>query len=134
MLPRVLTAFALLLAATAAFGQSGIRPPKGEGLDPAFARGWLAPDYDRFGFITQWREPFGFTPAPRVNWSYSFNPRGSLGMTYSNGRELDSERQMSVFGRYWFSQDWALSAESMSREPGGLLRLQDFRIGVHRRF
>lgn len=134
MLPRVLTAFALLLAATAALGQSGILPPKGDGLDPAFARGWLAPDYDRFGFLTQWREPFGSAPAPRVNWSYSFNPRSSLGMTYSNARDYDLERQMSLFGRYWFSSDWALSAESMSREPGGLLRLQDFRIGVHRRF
>lgn len=135
ILSRVLSGLAATLLAASAVAQSGLRPPLGEGLDPAFARGWLAPDYDRFGFVTQWREPFGFAPAPRVNWSYSFNQRGNLGMTYSSGRELDLEqRQMSVFGRYWVSPDWALSAESLSREPGGLLRLQDFRIGVHRRF
>ena len=133
MLPR-LVSLLFTLFATSAVAQSGILPPRGEGLDPTFARGWLAPDYDRFGFVTQWREPFGYTPAPRVNWAYSFSQRGSLGMTYSTGRDLDLERQMSVFGRYWFSPDWALSAESQSREPGGLLRLQDFRIGVHRRF
>lgn len=132
---RALTVFAAALVATAATAQSGIRPPRGEGLDSTFARGWLAPDYDRFGFVTQWREPFGFVPAPRMNWSYSFNQRSSLGMSYSNAREFDLEqRQMSVFGRYWVSPDWALSAESLSREPGGLLRLQDFRIGVQRRF
>lgn len=132
---RALIAVAATLAATLAMAQSGIRPPRAEGLDPTFARGWLAPDYDRFGFVTQWREPFGFVPAPRMNWSYSFSQRGSLGMSYSNAREVDPEqRQMSLFGRYWISPDWALSAESQSREPGGLLRLQDLRIGVQRRF
>ena len=134
LVSRVLLGVAATFVAASAVAQSGILPPRGEGLDPTFARGWLAPDYDRFGFITQWRDPFAYAPAPRVNWAYSFSPRGSLGMTYSNGRELDLERQMSVFGRYWVSPDWALSAESQSREPGGLLRLQDFRIGVHRRF
>jgi hypothetical protein len=44
------------------------------------------------------------------------------------------QRNVSVFGRYWFASDWAVSAESLSREPTGLLRLQDFRIGVQRRF
>jgi len=41
-----------LLAAVPAFGQSGLRlPERGEpGLDPSFARGWLAPEHDRFGF------------------------------------------------------------------------------------
>ncbi len=132
---RALLGLCALFLAGSCLAQSGLRPPKGDGLDPTFARGWLAPDYDQFGFLTQWREPFGFAPAPRMNWSYSFNQRGSLGMSYTNGREFDLEqRQMSVFGRYWVSPDWALSAESMSREPGGLLRLQDFRIGVHRRF
>ena len=135
VLSRVLPALAATLVASFAAAQTGLRPPLGEGLDPTFARGWLAPDYDRFGFLTQWREPFGFAPAPRVNWSYSFSQRGNLGMTYSSGREFDiDQRQMSVFGRYWVSPDWALSAESLSREPGGLLRLQDFRIGVQRRF
>ena len=124
-----------LAAALPAFAQSGLRlPERGEpGLDPSFARGWLAPDYDRFGFARhQWREAAGFTPGARMNWSYSFSGRGSLGMALANGRDLEQERQLSVIGRYWLSPDWSLNAE-VSREPSGL-RMQDLRIGVQRRF
>ena len=53
-------------------------------------------------------------------------------MAVANSRDLEQERQLSVIGRYWLSPDWALNAE-MSREPNGL-RVQDFRIGVQRRF
>jgi len=126
MLPRIaLTVGAMLLSASA-FAQSGIYlPQRGEpGLDPAFARGWLSSDYDLSGFSSQ-----------RPQWSYSFGDRGSLGMALRNGRELDQDnRQMSIFGRYWVNPSWAFSAETLSREPGGLLRLQDIRIGVQRRF
>ena len=136
ILSRVLFGALAAVAATGAEAQSGLQPSTGVGLDPAFARGWLAPDFDRFGFVTHpWREATGFAPAQRSHWTYSVSPRGSFGMSYANREFVDNEaRQMSVYGRYWFSQDWALSAESLSREPGGLLRLQDFRIGVQRRF
>lgn len=115
-----------MLLTASAFGQSGIRlPQRGEpGLDPAFARGWLSSDYDLSGFSSQ-----------RPQWSHSFGDRGSLGMALHNGRDLDQDnRQMSIFGRYSLSPSWAFSAETLSREPGGLLRLQDIRIGVQRRF
>lgn len=129
---------ASLVASASAFGQSGIRlPERGEpGLDPSFARGWLAPEYDRFGFAAyQWRDAYGFTPAPRMGWSYAFGGRASLSMSYANLRDSDFDpRPLSLFGRYWLSPDWALSAESLSRDPTGLFRLQDFRIGVQRRF
>ncbi|MDQ5849971.1 MAG: hypothetical protein M3544_13525 [Pseudomonadota bacterium] len=129
---------AALAAAVPSFAQSGLRlPERGElGLDPTFARGWLAPDYDQFGFATYpWRDTLGFAPGQRMHWSYSFSRRGSLGMAYGDGRYLEQEqRQLSVFGRYWLSPDWALSAETMSRDPSGLFRLQDLRIGVQRRF
>jgi hypothetical protein len=119
-----------LLGALPALGQSGLRlPERGEpGLDPAFARGWLAPEYDRFGFAANhWR--------PRSEWSYPATERGNLGLSLSTRRDSDLDpRPMSVFGRYWFSQDWAVSAESLSRDTSGLFRLQDFRIGVQRRF
>jgi len=123
--------------AAPAYGQSGLRLPERSepGLDPAFARGWLAPEFDRFGFASyNWKETLGFAPAQRMNWSYTFGGGSSLGLSL-NSRELDLEqRSLSVFGRYWFAQDWAVSAETLSREPTGLLRLQDFRIGVQRRF
>src|SRR6266404_7932470 len=107
---RRIVLMSALLAALPAFGQSGLRLPErtGPGLDPSFARGWLAPEYDRFGFAAyQWRDVYGFALEPRP---------------------------LSVFGRYSLSPDWSLSAESMSRDPTGLFRLQDFRIGVQRRF
>ena len=118
-----------LLCALPAFGQSGLRlPERGEpGLDPTFARGWLAPEVDRFGFAAyHWR--------PRAQWSYSFSERANLSMSLANRESEFEQRPLSVFGRYWFSPDWALSAESLSRDATGLFRLQDFRIGVQRRF
>lgn len=126
-----------LAAAAPAYAQSGLRlPERAEpGLDPTFARGWLAPEFDRFGFASyHWKDAVGAAPAQRMNWSYSFSDRSSLGLSVNN-RDLDyDQRNLSVFGRYWFAPDWAVSAESLSREPTGLLRLQDFRIGVQRRF
>jgi hypothetical protein len=119
-----------VLSALPALAQSGLRlPERGElGIDPGFARGWLAPEYDRFGFATyHWR--------PRSEWSNPAADRGNLGLSLSTRRDSEFDpRPMSVFGRYWLSQDWAVSAESLSRDTTGLFRLQDFRIGVQRRF
>lgn len=137
-----LLSFALgvaLGAAIPAHAQSGLRvPQRGEpGLDPALARGGLAVvDPDRVGFATySWREAVGLAPSSRMQLSYSFGDRGSLGMSYINGRESEYDaRQYSLFGRYWFAHDWAVSAEALSRDTPGLLRLNDFRIGVQRRF
>jgi hypothetical protein len=137
VLARRLVAIALVVVAAPAYAQSGLRPPQRSepGIDPTFARGWLAPEFDRFGFASyHWKDTVGFAPAQRMNWSYTFSDRTSLGLSVNN-RDLDyDQRSLSVFGRYWFAQDWAVSAESQSREPTGLLRLQDFRIGVQRRF
>ena len=128
--------FLAIFGAAPAFAQSGLRlPQRAEpGLDPTFARGWLAPEYDRFGFAYPWRDSYSATS--RLQWSYSLGQRGNVSMSLANnGRESDLEhRPLSVFGRYWFGQDWAVSAESMSRDATGLFRLQDFRIGVQRRF
>jgi hypothetical protein len=126
-----------LFSAGEALAQSGLRlPTTGEpGLDPTYARGWLGPDYDRFGTaLHNWREAVGFAPGQRMQWSYSLNDRSSLGMGMQNGRELEDQRQLTLYGRYSLTQDWALSAESLSRDAGGLFRLQDFRVGVQRRF
>jgi hypothetical protein len=68
-----------------------------------------------------------------MNWSYTFGNRHSLGLSLGGVREYDYERQVSLYGRYWFAPEWALSAEAVSRETSGL-RLQDFRIGVQRSF
>jgi len=141
MLSRSITRLILvsvLSMASTASAQSGVRvPERGEpGLDPSFARGWLAPDFDRFGFASyHWKDAIGFAPAQRMKWSYTFSERASLGMSMGDTRNLDyDQRYVSVFGRYWFAQEWAVSAESLSRDATGLLRLNDLRIGVQRRF
>ncbi len=133
---RQIALVAVLVAAAPVLAQSGLRvPERGEpGLDPALARGWLAPDFDRFGFAsTHWKDAAGFAPSQRMSWSYTFGNRHSLGMSLGAVREYEYERQFSLYGRYWFASDWALSAEATSRETSGL-RLQDLRIGVQRRF
>lgn len=137
---RRIACLAVLLAAAPAYPQSGLKlPERGEpGLDPTFAKGWLAPEYDRFGFAAwHWRDAaYGFAPGTRMQWSYAIGNRANLSMSLANnGRDADIEpRPMSVFGRYSLSADWALSAESASRDATGLFRLQDLRIGVQRRF
>ena len=134
---RQLILAAVLGAALPALAPSGLRvPDRSEpGLDPAFARGWLAPDFDRFGFATYgWKDGMGFAPSQRMSWSYTFGNRHSLGMSLGAVREYEYERQVSLYGRYWFSNNWAVSAETISRETSGALRLQDFRIGVQRAF
>jgi hypothetical protein len=131
-----LAALCAWLAAPSAYGQAGLRvPERGEpGLDPTLARGWLAPDYDRFGFADwRWREP-GLGVPSRMHWSYALSERGSLGMSRGYGGELEDQRQYSLFGSYWLSPEWALSAETLGRDANGLFRLQDIRIGVQRRF
>jgi hypothetical protein len=128
------------LAAGNVLAQAGLRVPERAepGLDPAFARGWLAPEYDRFGFAQyQWREAAGASVGSRMMWSYSLGQRADFSMAYNSGgsRELDYERQVSLYGRWWFSPDWAVAGEAVSRDqPGFLPRVQDFRIGVQRRF
>src|SRR5262245_5411639 len=99
VLSRVLFGVLAGLAAAGAGAQSGLQASQGTGLDPAFARGWLSPDFDRFGFVTHpWREGTGFAPAQRSHWTYSPSPRSSFGMSYANREFLDNEaRQMSLY-------------------------------------
>ena len=142
MVPARLLLAVLVASLVTSFTASaqGLRlPDRGSaGLDPTFARGWLAPDFDRFGFATSnaaaWKDAIGFAPSQRLNWSYSVGERGNFAMSFGAGREFDYDRQVSLYGRYWVSPDWAVSAESSSRDAGGLIRFNDFRIGIQRRF
>jgi len=135
---RFLTILVLLAAALPAGAQSLRVPQRPEpGLDPSFARGWLAPTYDPYGFARfQWKDAVGFAPSSRMNWSYAFGERGSLGMSYANGAydPAADGRQYGLFGRYSLNTDWSLSAETVANQPGTLFRLQDLRIGFQRRF
>jgi hypothetical protein len=35
-----------------------------------------------------------------MQWSYTLNDRSSLGMGMANSRELEDQRQLSLYGRY----------------------------------
>lgn len=126
-------------ASLSASAQSGLRPASGpEGLDPAFAGGWLAPEPVQLGIASHWKE----NPVQRLGWAYDFGERGSLGLSYTGARELYvpsytsafsvEPRTFTLFGRYSLAPDWSVSAEAGS--PSGSLRLNDLRIGVRRRF
>jgi hypothetical protein len=137
--------FALLSCAIApALAQEGIRLPArpSAGIDPSFAGGWLAPERERLGLAQyHWRDSIGFAPSQRLQWSYAFTPRSSFGMSMASGRDFIAEpvygvdvRQYGLIGRYSLAPDWSLSAETLSRDPGSLFRLQDLRIGLRRQF
>jgi hypothetical protein len=136
MLMRRCLCAAAIVTSAAAYAQSGLRLPHADqpGLDATFASGWWSPQYDRFGFASApWRDRRGYAPATRLDWSYDVSARTRLSMSYAGEGDW-SPRPLTLFGRYWLSTDWALSAQSASRDAPGLLRLQDVRIGVQRRF
>jgi len=142
---RSLIVAAVLAASAASASAQSLRVPQRPepGLDPSFARGWLAPTYDPYGFANlHWRDAAGAAPSSRLNWTYALGERGSLGMSYSRGlyasggydpAALDGQRY-GLSGRYALTPDWSVSAEALSRDPAGVFRLQDFRIGLQRRF
>jgi hypothetical protein len=135
---------ALIGFALPALCEEGIRPPlraDGSGIDPSFAGGWLSPEGTRNFAPYHWRDAVGFTPTTRAQWSYSFAPHTSLGLSMASGRDFDTApifgaetRQYGFIGRYSLASDWSLSAETMSREPNSLFRPLDFRIGLRRQF
>jgi hypothetical protein len=111
------------------------------GIDPSFAPTWLNPERDRLGFASyHWRDSVGFAPTARMQWAYALG-HSSLGMSVVSGKDFDAApvygaeaRQYGLFGRYSLAPDWSLSAETVSRDPSVLFRLQDLRIGVRRQF
>lgn len=148
MRPRTL---ALLISASLgiaapALGQDGLRLPDraaGSGLDTSFAPAWFGTERERTAFApNNWRDAIGFTPTAKLQWSYPLGQH-SLGMSMASGRDYESApifgteaRQFGFFGRYWLSPDWSVNAEaiSLSRDPGSVFRVQDFRIGLRRAF
>lgn len=113
----------------------------GSGIDPSLAGGWLGPRHETFTSAPgNWRDTFGFAPTQGIQWSYPFGAH-SLGMSIASGRDYVAapifgieSRQYGFFGRYAFDQDWSLSAGAYSRAAGTVFRLEDFRIGLQRKF
>ena len=128
--------------APAALAEDGLKASyRDSGIDPSFAPGWLSPERERQGFAAfHWRDSIGFSPTARMQWAYPMG-HSSFGMSVASGKDFDSApvvgadaRQYGFFGRYSLAPDWSLSAETVSRDPNTLFRLQDLRIGVRRQF
>jgi hypothetical protein len=138
----LLTLLALGIAAPV-LAQDGLRVPgrSGDGIDPSLASGWLSPTHERLGFApSNWRDAIGFAPAARLQWTYPLG-QYSFGMSIASGRDYEAApifgteaRQYGLVGRYWFSADWSVNAEAVSRDASSVFRLQDFRIGLRRQF
>jgi YaiO family outer membrane protein len=83
-------------------------------------------------------------PAHRLQWSYTWNDRDTLGISASRGREVENVvpagllttdvRNLSVFGRYWFAPDWAVVADAGRQQQGNLYRRDGFRLGLRHQF
>src|SRR3954466_14699047 len=98
--PLVRRALVIALAAAApVYAQSGLRLPERSepGIDPGFARGWLAPEVDRFGFASSQAMGVTLPPPQRMHWASWFGGRTSLGLSV-NSRDYDyGPRAVSVF-------------------------------------
>ena len=98
---RILVRQALIIALAASapvYAQSGLRlPERGEpGIDPGFARGWLAPEYDRFGFASyHWRDAASPRRSACTGRTHSASAR-SLGPVDANSRGLRSRPAAAV--------------------------------------
>ena len=83
--------------------------------------------------------------AHRLQLTYYYNERNSIGVCYTTGREVENigppngvratdVKDLTINGRYWFSNAWGLSYEFVSHEQGTLYRRQGLRLGVRHSF
>jgi len=85
-------------------------------------------------------EQGGSAPSHRVQWSYYFADRSSAGISAASGREIESVgpgtlvstdvRNLTLFARYGFHRNWALSADASSHRQGDLYRRHGIRLGL----
>jgi YaiO family outer membrane protein len=84
--------------------------------------------------------------AQRVQLSYLYGERNTIGLSYTTGRDIDNlvmppgvamlgdSRDVSLSGRHWLSTNWALTYDVLSHEQPTLARRQGLRLGVSRSF
>lgn len=80
----------------------------------------------------------------RVQWSYRVGDRGFFGLSLAQGPDLDGialegaplaeARNVTLFGRYWFMPNWAVSASAETQEQVGFARRNGIRFGLHHQF
>lgn len=81
----------------------------------------------------------------RLQLSYYYADRSSVGLSYSNGREVESVGpprgvvvsdvlNWTVTGQHWLTPAWALTYDLVYHEQGDFYRRQGLRLGVRRSF
>lgn len=89
-------------------------------------------------------EDRGLTLSQRVQWSYHVGDRGFFGLSLAQGLAAESAtpeglpiadaRNITLFGRYWFLPNWAVSAEAEMQEQVGYARRNGVRFGLRHQF
>jgi len=81
----------------------------------------------------------------RVQLSYYYGDRSSVGLSYSTGREVENVgpprgvissdvQNLTLSGRHWFAPNWALTYDLLNQEQGALYRRQGLRLGIRHSF
>lgn len=81
----------------------------------------------------------------RLQINYYYDERSTIGMSYTNGREVESlgpprgvistdVQSWAVNGQHWFSPLWAMTYGLIQHEQGALYRRQGLQLGLQRSF
>lgn len=81
----------------------------------------------------------------RFQFSYYYADRSSVGLSYSNGREVENVgpprgvistdvENWTLSGQHWFNPAWALTYDVVRHEQGALYRRQGLRFGIRHSF
>lgn len=81
----------------------------------------------------------------RFQLSYYYADRSTVGMSYTNGREVENVgpprgviatdvQGWSVSGQHWFTPSWAMTYDLIQHEQGSLYRRQGLQLGLRRSF
>lgn len=81
----------------------------------------------------------------RLQLSYYYADRNSVGLSYTNGREVENVgpprgvvatdvQSWTLGGQHWLTPEWALTYDMVQHEQGSLYRRQGLQFGVRRSF
>jgi len=83
-------------------------------------------------------------PSHRVQWSWFYQERSQLGISLARGREVENilprglltsdVRNLTLFVRHWFTEEWAGTLELATHQQGDLYRRDGVRLGLRRGF
>jgi YaiO family outer membrane protein len=90
-------------------------------------------------------EGAGLAAAHRLEVTYLYGERNTIGLAYTTGRDIDNipvpaglqlsdARDWTLSGRHWLSPNWALTYDVLTQDLGPLTRRQGLRLGVSRSF